>query len=60
MYGKEYTDEVRMKLLGTPEKETARIAVEEMKLPIKSDEFLNLFRKKTKEELQHPPLLEGA
>lgn len=48
-----------MKVLGTPEKETARIAIEEMKLPIKPEEFLDLFRKKSKEALQHPPLLQG-
>lgn len=58
-FGKKYTDDMRMKVLGTPEQMTAKLLVEEMKLPINSDEFLTIFHKKCHEALQHPPLIDG-
>ncbi|KAK9504597.1 hypothetical protein O3M35_010899 [Rhynocoris fuscipes] len=38
-YGKKYTDEVRLAVLGTVEKETARIIVEKLQLPLTAEEF---------------------
>lgn len=38
-YGKKYTDDVRIKVVGTKEQDTCRIIVEELKLPTSSTEF---------------------
>lgn len=38
-YGKKYTDDVRIKVVGTKEQDTCRIIVEELKLPTSSIEF---------------------
>ncbi|XP_018566648.2 probable pseudouridine-5'-phosphatase [Anoplophora glabripennis] len=60
VYGKEYTTDIRVKVLGTPEKDTARIAVTEMGLPISPEEFLIVYREKVYKELQNPVLMPGA
>uniref|UniRef100_V5I8G1 pseudouridine 5'-phosphatase n=1 Tax=Anoplophora glabripennis TaxID=217634 RepID=V5I8G1_ANOGL len=60
VYGKEYTRDVRLKVLGTPEEDTARIAVTEMGLPISPEEFLIIYKEKVHEELQNPVLMPGA
>ncbi|KAI4457793.1 2-deoxyglucose-6-phosphate phosphatase 2 [Holotrichia oblita] len=59
-YGKEYTKELQMKTLGTPEKETARIIVQETGLPITPAKFLQIYSEKTAKELPNVPLLPGA
>lgn len=58
-YGKTFSLDVKFKILGTPEPMTAKIAVEEMGLPISPAEFLEEYRKLVRLELQHPPLLPG-
>lgn len=40
-----YTAEIRSKLLGSPERECSKIAVEEMKLPMSVDKFQLEFRR---------------
>ncbi|XP_023310526.1 probable pseudouridine-5'-phosphatase isoform X2 [Anoplophora glabripennis] len=60
VYGKEYTTDIRVKVLGTPEKDTARIAVTEMGLPISPEEFLIIYKEKVHKELQNPVLMPGA
>ncbi|KAJ8918909.1 hypothetical protein NQ315_016811 [Exocentrus adspersus] len=60
MFGREYTKEVRLKILGTPEKDTARIAVTELKLPLSPEEFLKIYKEKVNKELQNPVLMPGA
>ncbi|GJQ68874.1 hypothetical protein Trydic_g6070 [Trypoxylus dichotomus] len=60
LFGKEYTWQARMKILGTPEKDTAKIAIKELGLPITVDEFIEIYREKVAKELKHPPLLPGA
>lgn len=59
-YGKEYTVETRMKLLGCPEKASATIAVEDMQLPITPDQFIAAYREKCSELLKHVKLMPGA
>jgi len=59
-YGKEYTVDVRMKILGTPEPMTAKIAVSEMQLPITPEQFLEEYVEMGKTYLQNPPLFDGA
>lgn len=58
-YGKEYTLETRMKIMGTPEPTTAKIAVSEMNLPITPEQFLSEYEEMGKIHLQNPPLFEG-
>lgn len=58
-FGKEYTVDVRMKILGTPEPITAKLAVDEMQLPITPEEFLKEYREMGKTYLQNPPLFDG-
>ncbi|CAH1992464.1 unnamed protein product [Acanthoscelides obtectus] len=59
-FGKTYTDDIKMKILGTPEKDTARIAVTEMQLPITVEEFFKMYKAKVFVELQNPELMPGA
>ncbi|XP_019865548.2 pseudouridine-5'-phosphatase [Aethina tumida] len=59
-YGKTYTKDAKLKVLGTPERDTAKIVVRELELPISEDEFLKVYKKKVQGELQHPPLMPGA
>ncbi|KAJ8974886.1 hypothetical protein NQ317_011732 [Molorchus minor] len=59
-FGKEYTSDIKLKILGTPEKDTARLAVSEMQLPISPEEFLVDYKERVKKELQNPELMPGA
>ena len=58
-FGSPYTTDIKIKILGTPEPDTAKIAIQEMGLPYTVDEFLEIYRAKVKEQLQHPPLMPG-
>lgn len=58
-YGKEYTIDVKLKILGTPEPDTAKIAVEQMQLPLTPDEFLSVYKPRCLELLQNPDLMPG-
>lgn len=60
MYGKTYTLDMKLKILGTPEQDTAKIAVREMDLPITPEEFLKIYKEKVAAELQNPVLMPGA
>ncbi|XP_045471895.1 pseudouridine-5'-phosphatase-like [Harmonia axyridis] len=59
-YGKVYDLKTKLKILGTPEPDTARIAIEEMNLPLTCEEFLKIYRKRVDEELTNPVLMPGA
>lgn len=59
-FGKEYTQDVRMKVLGTPEKDTAKICITEMDLPLTSEEFIDQYHQGIQRELKNPPLLPGT
>lgn len=59
-YGKEYTVDVRIKILGTPEPSTAKIAVEEMQLPITPEQFLEIYKPMCLESLKNPSLMPGT
>lgn len=59
-YGKTYTVDTKMKLLGCPEKVTARIAVEDMQLPITPEQFIAVFKEKCSDLLKRVQLMPGA
>ncbi|XP_022908025.2 pseudouridine-5'-phosphatase-like isoform X1 [Onthophagus taurus] len=59
-YGKEYTLEVRSELTGRTQVDSAKIAVEKMKLPITIDEYLEQYHPLCREFLQTPDLMPGA
>lgn len=59
-FGKVYDLRIKLKILGTPEPDTARIAIEEMNLPLTTEEFLKVYRKRVDEELTNPILMPGA
>lgn len=52
--------EVKLKVLGTVEQDTAKIVVRELELPISPEEFLVVYKKKVKDELKNPALMPGA
>lgn len=58
-YGKQYTVETRLKVLGTPEMMTAKVAVEEMQLPVTPEQFLNIYKPRCLELLTNPNLMPG-
>ncbi|XP_063909557.1 pseudouridine-5'-phosphatase-like [Zophobas morio] len=59
-FGKEYTRDIRLKIMGTPEPVTASTAIKELQLPYTVDQFLEEYLTKAKELLQHPKLMPGA
>lgn len=58
-YGKTYTNEIKLKIRGTPEPITAKIAVTEMQLPLSPEEFTEIYRPLCHARLLHPPLMPG-
>lgn len=58
-YDKPYPIETRLKLLGTTEPRTAEIVVNDLGLPIKTEEFLQKFHKLCRERLADCPLHKG-
>lgn len=58
-FGKTYPFDVRMKILGTTEQRTAAIAVNDLKLPISTNEFTERFNILGKQRLGDVPLLRG-
>ncbi|KAF5307263.1 hypothetical protein FQR65_LT06979 [Abscondita terminalis] len=58
-YGKEYTNDVRMTLLGTPEPVTAQLAVKGMELPITPEQFLKEYTESSHIHLANPDLFDG-
>lgn len=59
-YGKIYTKEIKISLLGTTEQDTARIAVASMELPITPKEFHQRFSDLCQTALENAPLFKGA
>ncbi|XP_022913581.1 probable pseudouridine-5'-phosphatase [Onthophagus taurus] len=59
-FGKQYTKNVRIKLLGTVEADSSKIAVQEMQLPITWEEFREEFSLKSSIQLRKCPLMPGA
>lgn len=58
-YGKKYTRDVQLKVLGTTEQATASIVIKECGLPITVNEFLEDFHKRQKSSLSNANLMEG-
>lgn len=58
-YGKKYTKEIQLKVLGTTEQRTSQIVVKECELPITADEFLYKFQKMQLVCLANAKLKEG-
>lgn len=59
-YGKPYPHETRMRILGTTEQLTAKIAVSELDLPISTTQFHHLYTALLHKRSKNLSLLEGA
>ncbi|KAG5878899.1 hypothetical protein JTB14_023557 [Gonioctena quinquepunctata] len=59
-FGRVYTPHIQGILVGTVERESSRIAVEMMKLPMSIDEFQSEFRKKAHKDMHNVPMMPGA
>ncbi|XP_074033546.1 probable pseudouridine-5'-phosphatase [Leptinotarsa decemlineata] len=59
-FGKEYTDDCKLKVLGTTQIDTAKIVLKESQIPLTLEEFLKQFRKATQIALQNPVMMPGA
>ncbi|XP_030757902.1 pseudouridine-5'-phosphatase-like [Sitophilus oryzae] len=59
-WGQEYSHEIQLKILGTPEQDTAKIFLKELQIPLSTEEFLDVYHKRMHEELQHPTFMPGA
>ncbi|KAJ8929073.1 hypothetical protein NQ314_018271 [Rhamnusium bicolor] len=59
-FGKKYTPEIHGKVIGTVERESARIAVTEMKIPMSVDNFQIEFRTTAHKHFHNVPLMPGA
>lgn len=60
MYGKPYPKETRMRILGTTEQTTAKIAINDLNLPITVTEFRQIFSTLLKQRLADLSLMPGA
>lgn len=58
-FGKEYTHDIEKKILGSTEKDIAKIFLSELGIPLSSEEFLDIYHKKVAAELQNPDLMPG-
>lgn len=58
-YGKKYTQEIQLMVLGTTEEMTAQVVVKECGLPITKDEFLQKFREMQTSYLENAKLMNG-
>ncbi|XP_066248716.1 pseudouridine-5'-phosphatase-like [Euwallacea similis] len=59
-YHKEFTQAIEKRILGTTEKDTAKIFLGELNIPLSVEDFLVLYHKKVAVELQNPPLMPGV
>ncbi|CAH1184051.1 unnamed protein product [Phyllotreta striolata] len=59
-YGKQYTEDMKVKVMGTPEPESIRIMMEELKLPITREEFVEKYITKVNLYTQSPELMPGV
>lgn len=60
MYNKPYPWDTRIRILGTTEQMTAKIAVKELQLPITVDEFRHKFSELARERLRNVTWLRGS
>lgn len=60
LYGKEYTHDVKLKILGTPELDTAKIFLSELDIPLSVEQFIEEYHKRIAEELQNPAFMPGV
>ncbi|XP_055375219.1 probable pseudouridine-5'-phosphatase [Condylostylus longicornis] len=59
-YGKIYPDSTRMRILGTTEERSAEIVIEDLKLPLTMQEYLQQYNKLCNERFNAVKLLKGA
>lgn len=59
-FGKDYPMSVRLKLMGTTDQISAKIAIEGMGLPISIDEYLVRHKEMCRQRFQHVKLMPGA
>lgn len=59
-YGKEYPWELRMKVLGRTEQQTAHMIVEELKLPVSHKQYQTEVKNVVLDLLKNAPLMPGA
>ncbi|KAM8717301.1 hypothetical protein ACLKA7_004066 [Drosophila subpalustris] len=59
-FGRPYPEAVRFRVMGTQEKRSAEIAIDECQLPITVGDFLKRYHKMCGERMRNVPLLEGA
>uniref|UniRef100_A0A6P7H633 Pseudouridine-5'-phosphatase-like n=1 Tax=Diabrotica virgifera virgifera TaxID=50390 RepID=A0A6P7H633_DIAVI len=59
-FGKVYTPQIQSKIIGTPERDSSRIAVQEMKLPISVDKFQVEFRTTAHKYMSDVQFIPGA
>ncbi|XP_060517232.1 probable pseudouridine-5'-phosphatase [Cylas formicarius] len=59
-FGKDFTLEVKLKMLGLTERDTAIVAIREMDLPVTNEEFLKIYREKVRQGQLHPKLMPGV
>ncbi|XP_023028961.1 pseudouridine-5'-phosphatase isoform X2 [Leptinotarsa decemlineata] len=59
-FGKMYTPQIQGKVIGTVERESSRIAVEMMKLPISVDKFQIEFRTTAHQQMHNVAMMPGA
>ena len=58
-YGKQFTWELKVKMMGTPAFKSAEIAVASMELPISAEEFLRQAKAHKQELFPHCNILPG-
>lgn len=60
LFGKEYRWDVRMKVMGTTEQNTAETVINELDLPVTVTEFLHRLDDLVRDEFKHLNLMKGA
>lgn len=58
-FGKKYTKELQMKVMGAPDVDGAKTVVQELELPTTSEDFLVEFRRRSLSVVSHCDLMPG-
>lgn len=59
-HGKVYTEEMRLKLMGSPDTVASQVCVKDMKLPMTTEQFLKEFRNRSYKLIGSCPYMPGT
>ncbi|XP_022908023.2 pseudouridine-5'-phosphatase-like isoform X1 [Onthophagus taurus] len=59
-YGKQFTEELKVKIMGRPELDGANVYVKELGIPLSGEQFLKVFKPMARSHFQNPRIMPGV